>query len=126
MVVRSSFVAVLVLSATFVLNVPASIMAASTDEAAAQRGELNSNGSAVKSNGQSEAAEHTAPWQVVQVVGGVHLRSVEQTAGAWDRVTPGLALANGAELKTGSDGRLTVSNGHDTINVSPDSHLVIP
>src|SRR5690242_3347434 len=68
-------------------------------------------------------AESADAWTVVELGGEVSQRG---TDGSWQTLVRGTALADGAWLRIGTDGKLVLSHRKDTITAAPGSEFQLP
>ena len=72
-------------------------------------------------------AERIAPqWRVMSVRGKAEVRDGSKMWHRWNSAKPGALLNNRAQVRTGPDAEVIVSNGHDTLTLAPNSTLELP
>ena len=72
-------------------------------------------------------AERIAPqWRVMSVRGKAEVRDGSKMWHRWNSAEPGHLLNSRAQLRTGPDAEVIVSNGHDTLTLAPNSTLELP
>ena len=69
-----------------------------------------------------QAADHRS-WLAAAVEGDVHHSSPFSTA--WQYIAVGDRLDPGSRVRTGTDGRLTIIRGRDTVVVDPNSEVIV-
>ncbi len=72
-------------------------------------------------------AERNAPqWRVMSVRGKAEVRTGGRMWHQWSSAKAGVLLKTRAQLRTGPDAEVIVSNGHDTLTLAPSSTLELP
>ena len=72
-------------------------------------------------------AEGTAPrWRVISVRGTAEVREGSKVWHRWSSAKPGRLMNDRAQVRTGRDGEVIISNGHDTLTLAADSTLELP
>ena len=71
--------------------------------------------------------EHANPWRVVAAAGsGRHRSFSSQSPRVWHAISVGLTLEPYAEVETGADGWLELSNGYDQMSLAPNTVVALP
>lgn len=77
--------------------------------------------------GPAHAADAAAgSWMAEQVQGNVRVRTVGEQAGGWQALEGAILIAGNTEVATGANGIAVLANGVDRIELSPNSHVVLP
>ncbi len=73
-----------------------------------------------------EPATSSAPWSVFQANGDIRVRSGRDASGAWQQLGANDRIFAPSEIRTGDDGRLTITRGGDIIHILPGSRISLP
>lgn len=73
-----------------------------------------------------DAGRIAPQWRVMSVRGTAEVREGSRMWHRWNSAKPGHLLNSRAQVRTGPDAQVIVSNGHDTLTLAPDSTLELP
>jgi hypothetical protein len=74
----------------------------------------------------ADAAAGASSWMAEQVQGNVRIRTAGEEARGWQPLKGTVLIAGDSEVATGADGIAVLANGIDRIELSPNSHVVLP
>ncbi|MGE4229880.1 MAG: FecR family protein [Dongiaceae bacterium] len=74
----------------------------------------------------ADAAVGASPWTAERVQGNVRIRTAGEEARGWQPLDGAILIAGDGEVATGADGIAVLANGIDRIELSPNSHVVLP